>query len=355
MIGGARRLVAAASTLVAAAGLAWVAPGVPASTGASVGCGAAAQSVITTDYGTSARDIYAGELASPEVSADLRHVTSSTALASALAGGSQAMVHAATHKIVYTPLWHIVRLRVLSSSGHVLADVGGPYILAPVSGQIRYHGKVVGSFVMSVQDDSGYEKLVTRFTALPIEIYRSGVPLMGIGFPRAEVPPSVPANGTPVTVGGVDSVWLSYSVLAFPSGTYGVLLAIPAASPASEAASCAEVNAETYGEISVHVAALLDLRSAGRFYVSLDHDFTTDSLTFVRAGSRQLASSDGLAGPASIPDRGSVTYDGQAWLAYSFRAKHGIRVCLLFPDTASATGTTGASGATGQSGATGAS
>ena len=353
MIGGGRRLVGAASALVAVAGLVWTAPQAPASTSPTVGCGAAAQSVITNDYETSARDIYAGELASPEVSADLGHVTSSTALASAVASGSQALVHAATHKIVYTPLWHIVRLRVLSNSGHVLADVGGPYILAPVRGQIRYHGTVVGSFVMSVQDDLGYEKLVTRFTALPIEIYRSGAPLMGIGFPRAEVPSSPPADGTPITVGGVASVSLSYSVLAFPSGTYGVLLAIPAASAASAAASCAEVNAETYGEISVHLAALLDLRSAAKFYVSFDHEFTTDSLTFVRSGSRQLASSDGLAGPASIPDRGSVTYDGQSWLAYSFRARHHIQVSLLFPDTTSSTGTTGTTGTSGPSGPSG--
>jgi len=38
----------------------------------------------------------------------------------ALASGSReqrsGMVRAATHEIVYTPVWHIVRLRVLSSS-----------------------------------------------------------------------------------------------------------------------------------------------------------------------------------------------------------------------------------------------
>jgi len=77
------------------------------------------------------------------------------ALASAVASGNPAMVRAATHEIVYTPVWHIVRLRVLSTSGQLLADVGGPYVLAPLTGQISYQGKVVGSFVMSVQDDLG--------------------------------------------------------------------------------------------------------------------------------------------------------------------------------------------------------
>jgi hypothetical protein len=350
----------AASAIVAAAGLAWVAPAatLTASPNPGSACGTAAQSVITTDYETSARNVYQGELVSPEVTADLRRVTSSTALRRALASGDRAMVQRATHKIVYTPRWHIVRLRVLSPSGRLLADVGGPYVLAPVTRQLTYHGAVVGSFVLSVQDDLGYEKLVTRFTALPIEMYRSGAPLMGMGFPTTGVPPTVPADGTAITVNGVASVTVSYSVLAFPTGTYRVLLAIPAATAALRAASCAEVNAETYGEISVHVAALLDLRKDAGFFVTFDREFTANSLTFVRRGSNQLASSDGLPGPPAIPSRGSVHYEGETWLAYSFNARRGVRVSLLFPDTAPGTGSSGPSGpsgATGPTAATGAS
>jgi hypothetical protein len=200
---------------------------------------------------------------------------------------------------------------------------------------------------MSVQDDLGYEKLVTRFTGLPIELYRNGTPLMGRDIAPRQAPEHLPAQGTPITVSGAKFVTLTYPVLAFPAGQIEVMLAIPAASAALGQASCAEVNAQTYGEISVHVAMLINLRDSAGTYVMLDHEFDPDKLTFVRSGSMQLAGSDGLPGPAAIPDSGSVSYEGHAWLVYSFLARHSTRVYILFPDTTM--GGTGASGSTGTS------
>jgi len=40
----------------------------------------------------------------------------------------------AVSRIVYHHFWHIVRLRALDTAGRVLADVGGPYVIAPVRG-----------------------------------------------------------------------------------------------------------------------------------------------------------------------------------------------------------------------------
>jgi hypothetical protein len=142
-------------------------------------------------------------------------------------------------------------------------------------------------------------------------------------------------------------VTLTFPVLAFPAGQIEVLLAVPAASAALGQASCAEVNAQTYGEISVHLAMLIDVRNSAATYVMLDHEFDPDKLTFVRSGSMQLAGSEGLPGPAAIPDSGSVSYEGQAWIVYSFLARDSIRVYILFPDTTA--GATGASGSTGAS------
>ena len=130
----------------------------PTSTGSS--CGAASSSLLYGEDDTAVHEIYSLLLDDPQVATDLAHITGSTTLAEAVADGDSAQIVAATHAIVYILFWHIVRLRVLSTSGRVLADVGGPYILAPVSGQITYNGTVVGSFVMSVQDDRGYKKLV---------------------------------------------------------------------------------------------------------------------------------------------------------------------------------------------------
>jgi hypothetical protein len=349
-----RTIAAAAGALAALAAVAFVAAASapPPSISATARCGAKTQGIITADDESAARVIYEGELASFEVRVDLKHVQSSRALASAVAGGDQAAVETATHAIVYTPHWHIVRLRVLSRAGKLVADVGGPDVLAPVTGQVRYHGKIVGSFVMSVQDDLGYEKLVTRFVGLPIELYSDGEPLMGLDFPAADVPPALVPDGTPITVNGVNSVTVTYPVLAFPTGDVHVLLAIPAATPALEAASCAEVNVQTHGEVFVHLANHIDVRKYPAALVTFDLEFNYHELTFVRAGSTQLASSNDLPGPAFIPRSGTVSYDGKTWFVYSLATKHAVHVYLLFPDTSSpGSGASGQSGSSGSSGA----
>jgi len=54
-----------------------------------------------------------------------------------------------------------VRLRVLAG-GQLLSDVGGPFVLAPVSAPLapaRAHDR---RFVLSIQDDLGYRLLAQR-------------------------------------------------------------------------------------------------------------------------------------------------------------------------------------------------
>ena len=95
-----------------------------------------------------------------------------------MSSGNRRAILAAVHSIVYTPHWHIVRLRVFKA-GHVIADVGGPYVIAPVTGVLRQHGRTVGRYVMSVQDDLGYIKLVSRFIGVPVDFYRGRSFVMG--------------------------------------------------------------------------------------------------------------------------------------------------------------------------------
>ena len=73
---------------------------------------------------------------------------------------------------------HIVRLRV-TRGGTVLADVGGPYIIAPVSGLLRVHGRTVARYVLSVQDDLGYVKLETRYIGFPLLLRRGAQRIPG--------------------------------------------------------------------------------------------------------------------------------------------------------------------------------
>jgi hypothetical protein len=243
--------------LAAAAACALLAAGGASATAKSAGnaCGSATAGVIDGIDDGIAHQIYDEELMSEEVSADVYRVTSSTALASAVADGDPATVRAATHAIVYTPVWHIVRLRVLSSSGQLLADVGGPYVLAPLTGQITYQGKVVGSFVMSVQDDLGYKKLVNHIVGVPIEEYLHGKPLIG----TFEHPPSSPPPSGPLTLDGVHYDVDSYTVRAFPTGELRIVVLVPSPSESLSATSCQAVRLATHAAIVDRVATGLML------------------------------------------------------------------------------------------------
>ena len=117
-----------------------------------VSCGAGAPETLAKTAGRVAMQIYAHELTGSGVRADQRQVESNGPLLNALASGNLAGVREAVTSLVYSHT-HIVRLRVLQGNT-VQADVGGPYIIAPVSGSLRFHGRTVGHYLLSVQDTS---------------------------------------------------------------------------------------------------------------------------------------------------------------------------------------------------------
>ena len=133
-----------------------------------------------------ANNIYRGERNGGEVVADAGHITASTLLATAVADGDKAAASIAVHALVHHRRWHIVRLRVLDTAGHVVAEDGGPYVIAPVRGSLTLNGRVVGSFLMSVQDDVGFTKLEMHAAGRPIGIYYHGTLVAHLGgrFPR---------------------------------------------------------------------------------------------------------------------------------------------------------------------------
>ena len=167
---------------------------------------------------------------------------------------------------------------------------------------------------------------------------------MGRNFPRQDVPSALPPEGSQINVGGVPSSTSSYAVNAFPAGKIRVLLAIPRPDAKLRLASCPEVNAQAFGAISVHLARLINLRTEPSTFVALVHEFDPRQLTFVRAGSTQLASSNDLPGPPSIRSGATVNYDGQTWLTYTFAARRGVQVSVLFPGTLAPGGSSGPTG-----------
>ena len=319
--------------------------------GASPGgpCGAASAATIAHVEEEVARRIYVAELRGYEVRTDLAHIQESAELRTALASSNQAAVYVAVHKIVYTPHWHIVRLRV-TRLGHVLADVGGPDVIAPVSGALRSKGKVVGRFVMSVQDDLGYTKLVTRFIGAPIELYREGSPVMGT-FP---VPLAAPRNGQSLTLAGVRYRVLALNATAFPSGKLEAALLVgepsgvptpsgapahpsgasvalsraPVVPPGAPAApTCEAVRVSAWGQIAMHVAARFTPLTA--HYEDFVHTLqgVSGGRVFVRSGSARLAG----GGPRRLPRQGLVRYRGLGWDVFSWSAPASTRIYFLTP------------------------
>lgn len=293
-------------------------------------CGAATARTIAAIDAQVARKIYLGELKGHEVAEDVAHVTGSQELLSALASGNQTAIHNAVHTIVYAPHWHIVRLRV-TRAGHVLADVGGPYIIAPLKGSLRQGGVKLGSYVVSVQDDVGYVKLVTRFVDVPIDLYGGPAPrpatkfLMGTLRPA----PKLPVDGAGVKTHGASYFVRVAQADAFPSGGLKVALFVPAPAKALAARSCAEVRDLAWGEVVKHVAA--------RFHplATQYQDFvgtlagSTGGVAFVREGGLQVA---GLsAGPRYLPAHGKVSYHGRVWQVFSWEPFPPARIYFLAP------------------------
>jgi hypothetical protein len=315
--GVAAALVAAALTLVAV--------GAPVRAAAPA-CGAGTQAAVATVDATAAEHIYANELAGTEVSFDVAQVTGAADLRSAVAAGNAAATFAAVHRIVFHPAWHIVRLRVLSAAGRLLADIGGPYVIAPVAGVLRWRGRTVGRFVMSVQDDTGETKLETRFVGDPIGIYVGG---LLVAERYASLPPAPPA-GSALTLARTRYAVVRQTFRSFPTGTLEELLLVPPPSLSLRRANCDSVRAGEFGRIAARLAALATaLRKQYPGYAATVHIYTGADV-FVRDGAKQLASSDG-AGPRPLPRTGSVSYHGRHWLVFSFEPRPPARVYVLAP------------------------
>jgi hypothetical protein len=277
-------------------------------------CGAAAAGVLARSAGLVATRIYAGELAGSETRSDQRQVEGFAPLLNALAGGNRAAVREAVTSLVYSHT-HVVRLRITHGAS-VLADVGGPYILAPVGGALRLHGRSIGHYQLSVQDDLGYVKLATRFIGAPL-VMRAGshpVPVEGLLTPG---PQSIPAHG-PVTYRHTLYEALSFNARAFPSGPLRISLLLPV--PSSLAAqSCTQIRVAELGRVAQRISRRFALSpSSFATYIQLTRTLT-GALIYIRSGSAQLAGST-RPGPAHLPASGTVRYRGVTYGVASFAA-----------------------------------
>jgi hypothetical protein len=189
-------------------------------------CGHTSQDTSVNTLERVAKLIYAGEtgLAAQK---QVRRVQSNAALLEAVAHREPAATHLAIDTLLNH---HIVRLRV-SAGGQLLSDVGGPYVLAPVSAPLRLGGHTIGSFVLSIQDDEGYLRLTRRLAGLDVLMYMGPAHQLvkdSLGAQPGPAFATVPASGALHYEGRSFRVFTVHAE-AFPSGplTIRVLVPIP--------------------------------------------------------------------------------------------------------------------------------
>lgn len=286
----------------------------PASRAAGVACGPRAAETLAKTAGVVAKQIYAHELSSSGVSADKNQVEQYPPLLSALAAGNRAMVKEAVTSLVFSHT-HVVRLRV-TQNRVVLADVGGPYILAPVGGTLRFHGRSVGHYLLSVQDDLGYVKLETRFIGVRVALYAGShpIPLEGTLAPG---PATIPEHG-PVRYRGASYEVFSFRAKAFPSGALRISLLLPVPGSLS-AKTCAEIRISELGRIGERIWRRFTLAGAPVASRINAIRSLTGGLSYVRVGSHQIAGST-QPGPPRLPAGGTVRYRGVSYGVSSFLA-----------------------------------
>jgi hypothetical protein len=235
------------TSLLSLAAIAAIVVALVAGTGGSAAdppCGAATDSTYLSTALTVALRISAAERTGVAVERAVDTIEADRVLAQAVASGDLATVHSEVHALVYNHQ-HVVRLRVLRG-GQVLDDVGGPLVLSPVSGSLRLHGQVVGTFVMSVQDDLGYRLLAQRLIgAHTVMRYQDRTIMSNISVGSAPLP-----DRGSVIVGTNRYLVASFAMGRFPTGELRVSLLMrrPAAALAHQ--SCAQVRADALAGIA---------------------------------------------------------------------------------------------------------
>jgi hypothetical protein len=183
-------------------------------------CGSSPEDTVVHTLGHIASLIYAGE-AGTRTLPQVRRVQRDQALLHAVAARDPRATKAAIEALLTE---HIVRLRV-SAGKTLLADVGGPFVLAPVSAPLRLEGRTVGSFVLSIQDDEGYLRLTRRLAGLRVLMYMNSQLVKNSLGPS---PGTVPPSGSYVYRGRSFRVF-TVNARAFPTGplTIRVLIGVP--------------------------------------------------------------------------------------------------------------------------------
>jgi hypothetical protein len=182
-------------------------------------CGASAADTRASTIGLVGRNLIDAETRDASAQIALRHAANNAAFRRAIASGDPAAMRAAIIGFFRDSRFHIVRVRAWNGA-RLITDVGGPFVISPATATIPG----VGRFMLSVQDDTGYIKLIHRFTGADVVLHTGARTVPGSNlFPG----PPYAAGLTTVRYGGRTYRAYGFSAPAFPSGRLHVSLLVP--------------------------------------------------------------------------------------------------------------------------------
>ncbi len=335
--------------------------------------------------GTVAARIYHEAATGGDVAQAVHRVQTSGALAEAVNGGDAAGATAALRKLL---LGQIVRIEVLRG-GHVFARTGSGAAIAPVRGSIP---GTAATFVLSTQASRSYAEVVRQVTGAKILLAtippgalagQQATTLTGTAYPEGplHIVLIVPRTGVPcpgsagqarvATLGKVGELIygeeLHSPVVAKTvkhiEASKAFQQAVSAHDPVATRNAIVGFFKEHIHVVRVRVSTgaglLVDVggpyvlapvkgtvrsnkKTVGTFemgiqddagYLKLAHLFTGAEV-LMRKGSHQIMGTI-TPGPATVPDRGTISYGGRTYEAYSFTGtafpEGQLRISLLLP------------------------
>lgn len=190
-------------------------------------CGARAQDTRANTIAFVGLRLLRAESHSRAVDHTLLHVARDPAFRRATALDDRPAIRAAIIDDFFRDhLLHVVRVRVMRGK-RLIYDLGGPYVLAPAAGTVTApNGGSAASFLLAVQDDTGYIKLMHRFTGAAVQLVS---PLGKVPDSTLEPgPDQIPDDGT-IAYRGRHYLARSFLGTAFPSGPLRISLLVPRA------------------------------------------------------------------------------------------------------------------------------
>ncbi|MEP6953313.1 MAG: hypothetical protein ABI950_04525 [Solirubrobacteraceae bacterium] len=171
-------------------------------TPAALTCAPSADQTRARAIGAVGERLYQAEASGRATQRVLRHVARDARFLHTVAHADARALRAEIVHLFRGRTLHVVRIRAVTATGRLVNDVGGPYVLAPASTPLRLGGRAIGRATLSIQDDTGFVKLMQRFTGAVIELRT----------PAGRVPGgNVPAPGRAYWRAGFDA-------RAFPAG-----------------------------------------------------------------------------------------------------------------------------------------